>query len=118
MGGSGLSLAGAGDIDVTNPAGLSHITRAMLAIDGTYEGFSATDDRTSAYLSRTSFGGASLALPIAPSRGVTFAMGLVPVSRVNYNIVSPDTLGGSPTRCSTWAREGSRARSFPSRRRR
>ena len=70
MGGAGLSLAGTGDIDVTNPAGNSHITRAMISLDGIYEGFSASDGRSSAYLSRTSFSGAALALPIAPSSGV------------------------------------------------
>lgn len=111
MGGAGLSLSGTADIDLTNPAGLSRMTRTLFTIDGAYEGFSATDARTSAYLSRTSFGGASLALPVATGSGVVFALGVVPLSRVNYNIILPDTTAGAASTL-TYLGEGGISRAF------
>lgn len=93
MGGAGIAILSSNFIDRLNPAAWGRVNRTRFSIGTLYEGFSATDDISSAYLSKTHFNGFSLALPLSVEHGFVFSTGFTPYSSVNYNIVTPTTQG-------------------------
>lgn len=93
LGGGGVAMRSSSAVDPLNPAGWSSISRTRYAVGALYEGFSASDATSSTFLSSAEFGGAMIAVPVAPSSGIVFAAGITPVTRVNYNTVAPSSQG-------------------------
>jgi hypothetical protein len=94
MGSTGIAVRSLSSVDAVNPASWGSINRTRYAVGALYEGFSAKDGTSSAFLSSVEFSGAMIAIPISPASGIVFAGGITPVSRVNYNAVAPESLGG------------------------
>lgn len=94
MGGAHLALLTVNDIDQMNPAGWARINFTRFHAGAMYEGYSVDDGRSTAYYGGTKFDGFMLAIPISTSRGIVFGAGIVPYSRVNYNVVSPASKSG------------------------
>ena len=98
MGYSGMALTGPSGINGFSPASWSHITRVRLEASVLYEGFGSTDGDRSRFLARTDFSGALLAIPIAPSSGITVVGGFLPFSSVNYDAYTRGgTISGTDT---------------------
>ena len=94
LGGTGLAVSPIGSVNDMNPAAWAGIGKVRFSAGAVYEGFSTTDGSSSVYLAATRFDGLTFAIPISPDNGITFASGLIPYSRVNYNIVVPETQSG------------------------
>lgn len=94
MAGAGLALFPSLSFDHLNPAGWGNITRARFSASALYEGFSSDDGIDSRYLSRTNLNGFVIALPVSPDHGITISAGMIPFSRVNYDIVTPFSRSG------------------------
>ena len=85
MGYTGMALLSPVSINAFSPGTWSSLIHTRLQADGLYEGFNTTDGTNSRYLARVDFGGAALAVPIAPSDGIIFVAGMTPYSRINYD---------------------------------
>lgn len=94
MGSAGIAVRSSSTVDATNPAGWGSINRTRYVVGALYEGFSANDGTSTTFLSSAEFAGAMIAIPVSPTSGVVFAGGVTPLSRVNYNTVAPESLGG------------------------
>jgi hypothetical protein len=93
MGSATIAVLSPGFIDELNPAAWVRINRTRFTISTLYEGFSTSDASSSAYFSQLTFSGAAIAIPIAPSSGLVASLGVTPYSRINYNVITPVTLG-------------------------
>ncbi|MFQ5797464.1 MAG: hypothetical protein ACE5H0_02085 [Bacteroidota bacterium] len=94
MGGVSFAVLGTAEVNRFNPATWTNLKRTTFSGTFFYEGFSTTDGVNSAYFGSGEFGGAILAVPIAPSRGIVFAGGFSPYSTVNYDIAAIVTNSG------------------------
>jgi hypothetical protein len=95
MGGTGIGLLSAYSLNRLNPAGQTRLSRTYFTGTFSYEGFQTSDGRQTAYLGTGSFGGAFLALPLAPESGLVFSAGFNPYSTVNYKIGDDQTFGST-----------------------
>jgi hypothetical protein len=86
MGGASIAVLSTNSIDQLNPADWSRITTTRFAVSLLYEGYSATDNAGSSFLSSANFNGFMLAFPIYSPAGIVFGAGITPFSKVNYNI--------------------------------
>ncbi len=94
MGGAGLSVLSSNSIDRMNPAAWTEIIQTRFSVGVQYEGLSTTDGVRSSYRSSATFDGFMVALPVLPRSGIVVALGMMPYSRVNYNVLTPGALGG------------------------
>lgn len=94
MGGAGIAVLSPLSVDRMNPAAWGALNHTRFSIGAFYEGFSSDDGTTTNFMSKTNFNGLILALPISPQYGVTVTMGITPYSKVNYNILAPQTQQG------------------------
>ena len=95
MGGVSLALLDINEVNRFHPAAWTNLKRTTFTATFFYEGFSSTDGVNSAFFSSGEFGGAMLAFPIAPSRGIVFAGGFSPYSSVNYDIATTGSISGT-----------------------
>ncbi|HUL43119.1 MAG TPA: hypothetical protein VLY03_02065 [Bacteroidota bacterium] len=91
MGGAGLASLPVDEISELNPASWADITHTRFFLGTLYEGFSTSDISSSSYRSHMVFNGASVALPVSTESGFVVSAGLLPYSRVNYNVIVPIT---------------------------
>lgn len=88
MGDAGVALASPWSINFLSPASWSRINQTRFEGGALYEGFNSTDGTRSRYLARMDFNGALLAIPVSTGDGITFVLGFVPYTNVNYNTFS------------------------------
>ncbi|MEE9225009.1 MAG: hypothetical protein V3U68_02285 [Bacteroidota bacterium] len=88
MGGVSFAVLGMAEVNRFNPAAWTNLKRTTFSGTFFYEGFSTTDGVNSAYFGSGEFGGAMIALPIAPSHGIVLAGGFNRYSSVKYDILS------------------------------
>jgi len=94
VGGAGIAVLNTNNaIDPLNPAGWTKINRTGFYVGAEYEGISTRDQAKSAYLSSTSFDGFMVAWPVSVKSGVVLGAGFTPLSRVNYNVITPASSG-------------------------
>lgn len=93
MGGTGISIVDPTHINRLTPAGWTKISHTRFTIDAMYQGFSISDNSDKTFLSSIVFNGFDLAIPVSIDNGVVVGAGLLPFSRVNYNIVSQELFG-------------------------
>ena len=94
MGFTGIALPAQNTLNASAPATWARIGQTRLEAGALYEGFNTSDGISSRYLARVDFNGATLSLPIAPSRGIVVAAGLVPYSRINFDTYNAATYTG------------------------
>lgn len=85
MGFTGIGLPAATYINSLSPAAWSRINRVRIEAIGLYEGIGSSDASASLYQARGLFNGVHLALPISQAKGIVFAAGFAPYSRIRYN---------------------------------
>ncbi len=88
MGGVSLAISGGSEVNRSNPAAWTQLKRTAFSGTFAYEGLWTSDGPSSAFYSAGEFGGAMVAVPIMPSRGIVLAGGFNPYSSVNYDIVT------------------------------
>ncbi len=84
-----LAVLTADEIDRSNPAAWTQINRTRYSIGILYQALSTTDGSSSSFRAGTQFDGFMVAFPVAPKSGIVAAAGIVPLSRVNYNVIIP-----------------------------
>lgn len=89
MGGTGVAVRPTGSVNDLNPALLSKIPTVRFTAAALWEGFKTTDGANSVFLAGATFNGLAIAIPVDSARGIAFGAGLVPYSRVNYNVTGP-----------------------------
>lgn len=90
MGGLGIAVADAGYVNFLNPAGWYATQFTRLELGATYYGIELDDGNQQAKHSDATFSGLTIGIPIDRDYGITFSLGLVPVTNVNYNVVGTE----------------------------
>jgi len=85
MGSTGLGLQSPFTINASMPAAWARIGQTRLEAGLFYEGFNSTDGNRKRYLGGVGFSGGMLAIPIAPSRGITLVGGFTPYASSDYD---------------------------------
>ena len=93
MGGASIAVLSTHSIDRNNPASWTKIANTRFSASALYEGYSTTDGINSTFLSGMIFNGIMFAIPVDNEKGITVVGGFTPLSRINYNIISPVSLG-------------------------
>ncbi len=93
IGNSGLAIISASTISSLNPAGISDIYRTRFSLGFRYEGYKASDEANSVYLSGTRFDQFLLAIPLYTPSGIVFSTGITPYSTGNYDIKNTSQFG-------------------------
>lgn len=91
MGGTAIANLSPFTSNRLNPAGWTQINRTRFSADLLYQGFSLNDGKQKSFLSGINYYGFDLAIPVSDSNGIVIAAGLLPYSKVDYNIVTNGT---------------------------
>jgi hypothetical protein len=91
MAGTSVSVLSKIAANRLNPAGWTIIDRTRFSIDVYYQGYSIKSANDKNYLSGIAFQGFDLSIPISTEHGIVFGAGLIPYSKVNYNILVKDS---------------------------
>ncbi len=86
LGGIGIALFDPIYINRYNPALWSELARVRISGGYLYEGTSTQDKFKNTFLTSGNFDGVMFAMPVWKKYGLTFATGLIPFSRVNYDV--------------------------------
>lgn len=86
MGQLGTSLAFKHSLNIVNPAGWYRLNTTRLETGIDYNGKFISDNSGSGYYGDARFSGFTFSFPISVKYGIGMAMGIVPYSRVNYEI--------------------------------
>ncbi|CUT03922.1 OmpP1/FadL family transporter [Candidatus Chrysopegis kryptomonas] len=86
LGGIGIALFDPIYINRYNPALWSELARVRISGGYLYEGTSTQDKFKNTFLTSGNFDGVMFAMPMWKKYGLTFATGLIPFSRVNYDV--------------------------------
>ena len=91
FGGLGLAIADKNYLNPLNPAGLSSIQLTRFEVSLLYSGSKINDSNNSAFHSKTSFNGMMIGFPLKEDLGLSVALGIVPYSKVQYEVVKSST---------------------------
>lgn len=91
MGGTAIVKLSSLHSNRLNPAGWTQINRTRFSADLFYQGLSIDDGRQKSFFSGINYYGFDFAIPISDSDGIVVAAGLLPYSKVDYNIVTKGT---------------------------
>jgi len=86
MGSAGIALRGVGSLNLTNPASWTDLQVVQFTGSLFYESINFDDGINTGGIGTGNINGATLAMPVMPSRGMTLAFGFSPMTRVGYNI--------------------------------
>ncbi len=75
-------------INLSNPATFSAITLTRMQTGLTFSGVKLDDGKEKVNYGDYTFSGFAIALPIMPTNGITFSLGLAPVTDVSYEVIS------------------------------
>ena len=86
MGHSGSSLINNDYVEILNPASWSALSRTRIEFSFSYDAVKLSNTTESSSFGDGDFKGFTFAFPVSPDNGVGIAFGIVPYSRVNYQI--------------------------------
>lgn len=86
MGQLGVSIADEDFINSLNPAGWYKLAKTRIEFGLYYNGMFLSDRNKSGYFAETEFSGFTIAFPVSELYGIGMAAGLVPFSRVSYDV--------------------------------
>jgi hypothetical protein len=87
MGHLGTAVSDINYINGINPAGWNRINRTRIELNLDYKGINFSSGGDSHSNSDIDFSGFTIAFPVSGDYGISFAAGLLPYSRVDYNVV-------------------------------
>jgi len=86
LGGGGYSLITNGVLDPINPASWSGLKFTRFNLGIIYDGMNLANNNQTRFYSTTKFSGFNLGFPLERDLGLSFVMGLLPVSNVEYEV--------------------------------
>jgi hypothetical protein len=99
MGQLGTSVADEDFVGTLNPAGWNLLKMTRFELGVVYNGVSIADNLQKKFYSATRFSGFTMAFPVSSLYGIGVAIGIVPVTTVNYkvndNVTDPNVLIGN-----------------------
>jgi hypothetical protein len=99
MGQLGTSVADEDFVGTLNPAGWNLLKMTRFELGVVYNGVSVADNLQKKFYSATRFSGFTMAFPVSSLYGIGVAIGIVPVTTVNYkvtdNVTDPNVLIGN-----------------------
>jgi hypothetical protein len=114
LGKTGVANLNRDFVELINPASWAALQLTRIEFSLALNGVRLTDNNNSTYYTNSDFKGFTFAFPISTKYGIGFASGLLPYSRISYNVVKKNTgateLGGDNT--ITYKGEGGLTRLF------
>ena len=86
MSGINITTFSKNSINLFSPSTIGEINRTVFSAGFAYEGVQMKDATNSSFLSKGIFSGASLAFPVYSPKNIVFGIGLLPFSRVDYEV--------------------------------
>ena len=86
MGHSGSALINNDYVEILNPASWSALSRTRIEFSFTYDAVTLSNSTESNYFGDGDFKGFTFAFPVSSANGIGMAIGIVPYSRINYQI--------------------------------
>ena len=87
MGGVNISIADPDFVSINNPATIYRLNSTRFELSMKYGGEKISNSTLNKFYSNTVFNGFTFGFPISSLDGVGAAIGIVPVSSINYNVV-------------------------------
>ena len=87
MGGVNISIADPDFININNPAAIYRLNSTRFEVSVKYGGETISDNNLNKFYSNTVFNGFTFGFPISSLDGIGAAIGIIPVSSINYNVV-------------------------------
>ena len=87
MGGVNISIADPDFVSINNPATIYRLNSTRFELSMKYGGEKISNSSLNKFYSNTVFNGFTFGFPISSLDGVGAAIGIVPVSSINYNVV-------------------------------
>lgn len=86
LAGGGYSIGSESNISLNNPAGLYKLNLTRFETGFTFDGVNLSNNQTGIFYSNTAFSGFAFAVPIDKDLGFSAAVGIIPVTRVEYEV--------------------------------
>lgn len=86
MGHSGSAILNNDHVEILNPASWSALNRTRIEFSFAYEGLKLSDPSQSKFYGDGIFKGFTFAFPVSQDYGIGVAMGIIPYSRLNYQV--------------------------------
>ncbi len=112
MGEIGTAISDKNFIGSVNPAAWNSLNLTRLEVGLRYRGINAKNSESNDFTSNTYFSGFMFGFPIDNSYGISFAMGLMPYSRVNYSLTNNTTYEGIGDVSSSYSGNGGISKAF------
>jgi len=93
-------------VELLNPASWSSLELTRIEFSLALNGVKLSDNNQSAFYTDSDFKGFTFAFPISTKYGISFASGLLPYSRISYNVVKRNTDVSGPGGDNTVTYEG------------
>lgn len=87
MGHSGSAIINTDYVEILNPASWSNLSRTRLEISFSYDDLKLSSPTETKYYGDGIFKGFTFAFPVSEVYGIGVAIGLVPYSRINYEVI-------------------------------
>ena len=88
MGQLGTSVADEDFIGSLNPAGWNLLKMTRVEFGMAYNGMSLTENIQKKFYASSRITGFTMAIPVSPAYGIGMALGMIPVTNVNYQVTS------------------------------
>lgn len=84
---SGSAMLNTDYVEILNPASWSNLSRTRIEFSFSYDDLKVSNSTESQYYGDGIFRGFTFAFPVSEANGIAVAMGIVPYSRINYEVV-------------------------------
>jgi hypothetical protein len=88
---TGVATLNQGFVEILNPASWASLQLTRIEFSLVLNGVQLSDNSNSAFYTDGEFKGFTFAFPISKKLGIGFASGLLPYSRISYNVVQSNT---------------------------
>jgi len=91
----GISLAEPDFISINNPASWVKLTSTRFETSLSYSGLFLSDMSNSDFNGKAQFNGFAFAFPVSVPNGISVGFGIIPYSKINYQVIQYNTFPGS-----------------------
>ncbi len=84
---SGSAMLNTDYVEILNPASWTNLSRTRIEFSFSYDDLKVSNSTESKYYGDGIFRGFTFAFPVSETNGIAVAMGIVPYSRINYEVV-------------------------------
>jgi hypothetical protein len=112
MGNAGSAMINRDYVEILNPASWSNLSRTRIEFSFAYDELKLSNQDESKYYGDGIFKGFTFAFPVSEDNGIGVAMGIVPYTRINYEVQEKATNETTGNYTSTYLGKGGLSKIF------